>query len=259
MRAFQVSLLMASPAHLQNLMKAGAANSSYPSLRRLIMGGSRVQASMVQAAQCVFTTQVWVGYGSTEVGPMAGGLPAVLRGQDGAVGRIAPWARVDILDNDEQPVAPGREGVVRIKSSVMGRYLNTDGDSAIRGEYFYPGDVGIIRGDGVLVITGRTDDIINAGGAKIAPELLEEVLLKHPAVRDAAVFAAPGAHGADRVHAVVVRGAGDVGEAELLAYCRERISQGAPVSIEWIDAIPRNDNGKVVRHALRSRFLNTLS
>ena len=109
--------------------------------------------------------------------------------------------------------------------------------------------------DGVLVISGRTDEIINRGGDKAAPELIEEVIRKLPEIADAAVFAVPGT---DQIWAAVVC-TGKLQQKEVLEACRKKLAGVAPSRLIELERIPRNDMGKIIREDLRKAVAQKMS
>ena len=97
----------------------------------------------------------------------------------GAVGFVAPWAEVQAVDEAGRVLPAGSDGVLRIRADCQGRpFLEKggSGDDNFRDGWFYPGDVGRVGADGMLSVLGRVSDIINAGGTKMAPELIEDAV-----------------------------------------------------------------------------------
>ena len=132
-------------------------------------------------------------YGSTELGPVAFGPASAMRGIEGATGFVMPGEVIEIVDQRGAVLPAGQEGIVRIKSDHIDRYfVPTPEDAEIfKDGWFYPGDLGHLTADGLLVITGRVTEVLNRGGDKLAPELIEEVLRMVPEISDAAAFAVP--------------------------------------------------------------------
>jgi acyl-CoA synthetase (AMP-forming)/AMP-acid ligase II len=160
------------------------------------------------------------------------------------------------VDEEGRPVAPGETGIFRVKTSEQAYYVVDHPDNALlfRDGWFYPGDVGTIRADGLITVTGRSAELINRGGSIVAPDLVEQVLLMHPAVKEAAAFGIPTNTGIDEICAVVVV-PDRFNEAELLHFCRERLADKAPGTIRRIDAIPRTDSGKPRRRHIREQLM----
>lgn len=120
---------------------------------------------------------------------------------------------------------------------------------------FLSGDVGRILPDGILVVTGRTDEIINRGGDKAAPELIEEVIRQLPDINDVAVFAIPGT---SQIWAAVVCKPGWQ-ENVVLEACRKKLAGMAPDRLIAVDRIPRNDMGKIIREELKQAIMQKIS
>jgi acyl-CoA synthetase (AMP-forming)/AMP-acid ligase II len=120
------------------------------------------------------------------------------------------------------------------------------------------GDIGRMDADGYLYLVDRASFTINSGGVNIYPREIEDVLAMHPGVREAAVFAAPNRDFGEEVKAVVERSPlyhPPVGADELIAFCRARMSHfKAPRSVDFIDALPRSDAGKVLKGELKRGY-----
>jgi long-chain acyl-CoA synthetase len=116
--------------------------------------------------------------------------------------------------------------------------------------WLHTGDAGSIDGDGLLHVHGRIKELIVSGGENVAPAEVEQVLLGHPAVADAAVVGLPDPEWGEAVSAFVVLD-GEVTRKELVGWCRERLAgYKVPKSIEPVDALPRNAAGKLLRDEL---------
>jgi acyl-CoA synthetase (AMP-forming)/AMP-acid ligase II len=115
--------------------------------------------------------------------------------------------------------------------------------------------VGRLLPDGILVITGRLDEIINRGGDKAAPELIEEVIRRLPEIADAAVFAVPGT---TQIWAALVC-KGKLNETAVLEACRKKLAGMAPNRLIEVDRIPRNDMGKIIRDDMKKIIMRKLS
>ena len=126
---------------------------------------------------------------------------------------------------------------------------------SFRDDWFRTGDLGAVDPDGYVRIVGRAKELIISGGYNVYPREVEEVLLAHPAVVDAAVVGAPDAEWGERVCAFVVAGERRHRRATLDAWCAERLAPyKRPRRWERIDEVPRNALGKVVRHELADRL-----
>lgn len=248
---YNVDCLVGAPQHLRELIEAQRmAPTPLPSLRTVFTGGSLHSPSLLRDAAAHLCPGIVVQYGSTEAGATAFAAAGALS-EPGAVGFVAPWAEVQAVDEAGAVLPPGQEGVLRIRADCQGRPFpgaNAPGDGSFREGWFYPGDVGRLRADGMLVVSGRVSDVINAGGTKMAPELIEDSVRRHPAVADVAAVGTIGTSGVEEVWLAIVPRGGAAPDA-ILAWCREA---DLPVDrVVTIAAIPRNALGKVERARLR--------
>jgi long-chain acyl-CoA synthetase len=181
----------------------------------------------------------------------------------GTVGRPFPVDQVVIGDEDANPLPAGEVGMVWLKASTVGRFeYHGDADKtdrSYRGEYFTVGDLGRFDDDGFLYLTDRDADVIISGGVNIYPAEVDATLLEHPAVADVATIGVPSDEWGEDVKAVVELhdpdAAGPPLEADLIAFCRDRLSHyKCPRSIDFVAALPRSDTGKVYRRRLRDRY-----
>jgi acyl-CoA synthetase (AMP-forming)/AMP-acid ligase II len=196
-------------------------------------------------------------YGMTEAAhQMASNpLPPATR-KPGTVGP-GTGVRIGILgpDGTELPVGQPGEVVIAGRNVIDGYEDNpaANADSFTAG-WFRTGDQGVIDDDGYLRLTGRIKELINRGGEKIAPQEIDNVLLSHPAVAEAVAFGVPHAVWGEEVEAAVVLRQ-PVAEAELLAWCRDRLASfKCPGRLHVVEAIPRSAMGKIQRLNMAARF-----
>lgn len=192
-------------------------------------------------------------YGSTETGTISVNLAPDVEGSLASVGRPLPDVRFDVVDEHGRPVPAGIEGEVRIASPAA--VTSYDGNaeataSAFRDGWYWSGDLGRLAPDGSLALTGRTKLLINRGGFKVNPLEVEEAIASHPKVREVAVVGAPSGHGDDVVRAVIVASE-PCAVDEIVAHCATRIADyKIPSRIEFRDALPKSDTGKLLRQKL---------
>jgi long-chain acyl-CoA synthetase len=208
-------------------------------------------------------------YGQTElggevVGWTAADMRAFGESKLGAVGR--PYSHVDlrIRRDDGSEAAVGEPGEIFVRSPFrMGGYArgaepgaepggDQPGERFVDG-YLRTGDLGRVDADGFLWIEGRMSDMINRGGLKVFPDEVEEVLRRHPAVRDAGVAPLPDPRLGEVPHAWIVSDQ-PIGEAELAAWCRESLAPyKVPAGFTRTEVLPRSDIGKLLRRELSAR------
>jgi long-chain acyl-CoA synthetase len=204
---------------------------------------------------------VWEYYAATEgSGCYVDSLTWLAR--PGTVGKPAD-GQVMVGDADGQALPAGETGLVYLKAPAVGRFeyfRDTDKTaSTYRGEYFTLGDLGYLDDDGYLFLTDRSANLIISGGVNIYPAEVDAVLLEHPAVGDAATIGLPDDEWGERVVAVVELQPGRVPSPEvaeeLVEHCRANLAHfKCPQAVEFIDELPRQDNGKVYKRLLRDRF-----
>ena len=151
---------------------------------------------------------------------------------------------------------PGAEGEIAVRGDnvMAGYWRNPEATAeALRGGWFHTGDVATVDEDGYYTIVDRKKDMINAGGFKIWPREVEEVLFKHPAVREAAVVPYPDPYAGERPVAYIALKEGQTATAdELIEYCRHNLASfKAPTRIVFRDDLPKLPTGKVLRRVLK--------
>ena len=179
----------------------------------------------------------------------------------GSVGQPA-GPEIAILDSEGRRLPPGRRGEIALRGPTITRGYDNDAAetaSAFRDGWFRTGDLGYLDADGYLFIVGRIKEIIHQGGQKVAPAEVEEALLSHPDVIEAAVFSVPhGRLGADVAAAVVLRPNAKVSAERLRDFARERlVSFKVPGLIRMVPEIPKGAGGKIKRSELAAAFSNT--
>jgi long-chain acyl-CoA synthetase len=180
----------------------------------------------------------------------------------GTVGKPVPDDQVVVGDDEGKPMPPGEIGLVWFKASeVPFEYFKDRAktESSYRESHFTLGDMGYVDADGFLFLTDRSANLIISGGVNIYPAEVDAVLLEHPAVADAAVIGVPSPEWGEDVLAVIEPRAGvepaDELAGELVAFCRERLAHyKCPRRVEFVDRLPRQDNGKIYKRVLRDRY-----
>ena len=175
-----------------------------------------------------------------------------------SIGKPLDDVEVMIVSEDGEPVSEGEVGeIVARGPRMMTGYWGQDeatGDT-IRSGWLYTGDLAWQDGDGYIYLAGRARDFIKRGGEMISPEEVEQTLAEHPGVSESAVIGVPDLEWGEEVRAVVVRNDDSVDEAELIEFCRQRLAGfKRPRSVVFIDTLPRNVMGKVMKRDLREQF-----
>ena len=252
------SLACSTGALVEILAMRGEAATPLPSLAMIEIGGSVLPEKLrIQAEERLCANAVSV-FGAGEVGAVFSAPFRCIAQVPGAVGFVHAGVRAEVVDGSNTPLPAGEEGILRIRSagSVAG-YLGEPEITAqvFRDGWFYPGDIGVVQLDGLVILRGRASEVINAGGVKVSPIAIENVLHLWPDVIEAAVFGAPDADGIMRIRAaVVVKQGTDI--TALKAFCKSRLGSRAPVSIIALDELPRNASGKLVRDVLATHVIS---
>ncbi|MFI5953236.1 class I adenylate-forming enzyme family protein [Cryptosporangium sp. NPDC051539] len=236
-----------------------------PSLTHLSYGGGPMPTPVVERAMRLLPHVNLVNaYGLTETSSTIAILTpddhrtaatsddTTVRARLGSVGRATPAVELEVRDPLGYPVATGEVGEVWVRGEqVAGEYLGSDASDG----WFSTRDSGYLDADGYLFLAGRLDDVIVRGGENISPGEIEEVLLQHPDVAEAAVVGTPDERWGERVVAYVVPTAGVTGsEADLQHHVRTRLrSTCTPEEIHFLDELPYNETGKLLRRVLRAR------
>ncbi|MER6010004.1 class I adenylate-forming enzyme family protein [Streptomyces bluensis] len=237
-----------------------------PTLRLLAGGGAPKPPELYHCVVREMGVQLTHGYGMTEVPMITMGSPDDSSENLATTeGRPPEGMEIRIVDGSGRPVAYGVDGEVRLRGeAVCQGYLDPaqtaqafDADG-----FLVTGDLGRLTEDGHLVLTGRLKDVIIRKGENISAKEIEDLLHRHPAVRDVAVVGLPDPERGERVCAVVERVPGDGGLSELslddvTSYLRsEGLSvHKLPEQLEMVDALPRNDTlRKVLKYKLRERY-----
>ena len=199
-------------------------------------------------------------FGQTEMSPVVCGLrPSDAEGHEASVGKPIPFVEVRIVDDkdNEVPVGAVGEGLYR-GPTVMREYHKDPGATAqaLRGGWFHSTDLFRQDKDGFLYVVDRKKDMIISGGENIYPAEVEEVLYRHSKVLECAVIGVHDEQWGESVKAIVVCKKGEnVTEAEVIEHCRQHLaSYKKPKSVDFVDALPRNAAGKVLKGALREKY-----
>jgi acyl-CoA synthetase (AMP-forming)/AMP-acid ligase II len=254
----KVTTSSGTPYHLSGIVEAAdASGHDLSSLRNYIVGAAPVPPALVE--RCLAQgLAVYHCYGSSEHPTVTSGTAAdPLDKQLGTEGRVIAGSELRFVDDDGNDVAEGAEGEICTRGAELFiGYLDASLNEAafLPGGWYRTGDIGRLDADGYLLITDRKKDIIIRGGENISSKEVENVLLGHPAVADAAVVAAPDERMGEVVRACVVLRPGTTLTLEDVRthFAAAGIArQKTPERLTVVDALPRNASGKVLKHVLR--------
>jgi acyl-coenzyme A synthetase/AMP-(fatty) acid ligase len=249
----RVNSMVIAPISLQKIVAARPDGAGrLPSLKVIEVGGSVLPTRLYELTRQRLGDDIVSYYGAMETGGVASAPISALPGDGRAVGYVHAGVEVQAVDAEHRPLPPGAEGTLRIRSdNVIPGYLDDSGATAqaFRDGWFYSGDVGAVSPDGIMTVTGRGSEFINAGGNKVSPHVIEEVLLSLPHVTDAAAFGVPDGMGVEQIWAAIVASE-RIETTTLKALCHARLAEKSPKFILQMKGLPRNANGKVMREQL---------
>ncbi len=230
-------------------------------LKRILSGGDPLLPSATRALQERYPwIEVVQVYGLTEGTPIA----ACSTGEETlnhpeSVGRPMPFTEISLRDERGAVVAPGAEGEIWIRSPVVcDSYWQRPEATAetFTDGWCHTGDLGRLTGQGLLCIAGRRKDMIRTGGENVYPVEVEDILMRHPGIREAAAVAVPDARYIESVCAVVVPVAGSgLSEQGVVDHCRQYLAgYKCPRHIVFRDSLPRTPSGKLMKYRLRDAY-----
>ena len=220
------------------------------SLRIVPVSGSALSGELARRFMDEFGDVVYNLYGSTEVAWVAIAGPKDLRDAPGTAGRPPRGTELEILGDDDRPVRAGETGRIFVRNSELFEGYTGGGSKDMVDGMMATGDVGRLDEQGRLFVEGRDDDMIVSGGENVFPQEVEETLAKHPKVAEAAVIGVDDEKWGQALKAYVVK-KGSVSESALKKHVKENLAgYKVPQQIEFIDELPRNPAGKVLKREL---------
>jgi len=268
-----VTTAMIVPTMLARVLEVlGGRPAGTPSLRLISYGGARMPLPVLERALRAFEPAGFCNaYGLTEtsstialLGPdehreaLAADDEAVRR-RLGSVGRPVPGIEVEVRADDGSVAPPGTSGQLWVRGAQVSGEYRGQGSVLDAGGWLDTRDRAWLDGEGYLYIEGRSDDTIIRGGENIAPAEIEDVLLRHPAVKDAAVLGQPDEEWGEKIVAVVVREpSAAIDTGTLRAFVRGRLrGSRTPDEIVWRAELPHTATGKLSRRELREQLTVT--
>ena len=258
------------PTHLVAMLNLPDHNKyDISSMKFLWYGASPMPLGVLKKGMKVFGPIFAQGYGQSESGPAISHLskedhnvldrPKKEQKKLMSAGRPDIGVQVRIVDDKGNDVKPGELGEITVRSKqVMVEYWHKPDDTranVIKG-WLHTGDIGYYDEEGYIYIVDRKKDMIITGGENVYPREVEEILYRHPTVLEAAVIGIPDPYWIEKVHAVVTtkKGASATAE-ELIALCKKNLAgYKAPKSVEFVDSLPKNPSGKILKRELREKY-----
>ena len=261
----RIEVILLVPAMILFLIQAPQIRETdLSSLKLIVYGAAPIPAELLKQAMAIFGCGFQQVYGLTETTGAVTLLPSMDHDPSDAkrllsCGYAQKEVELRIVDENGNEMPVGEVGEIAIRSpQVMGGYwkLPEATARAFKSGWFLSGDVGYLDEKGYLYIYDRVKDMIVSGGENIYPAEVESALFGHPAVADVAVIGVPDERWGEAVKAVVVKKANaHVTPGELIEWTRSKIAgYKLPKSIDFIDALPRNPTGKILKRELRKAY-----
>jgi acyl-CoA synthetase (AMP-forming)/AMP-acid ligase II len=262
----RISKIFMVPAAMQIVVRHPRAREvDYSRLSYILYGASPIPLALLREAMEVFGCGFVQMYGMTETSGTIVALAPEDHDPEGSprmrsAGKPLPGVEIAILDEAGAPVPVGEVGEIATRSAAnMAGYWNLPDATAktlTPDGWLRTGDAGYLDADGYVYIHDRVKDMIITGGENVYPAEVENAIFDHPAVADVAVIGVPDPKWGEAVKACVVRRPGaDCSEADILTHARARIAgYKTPKSVDFIEALPRNPSGKILRRELRAPY-----
>ena len=262
---YRVTKMFVVPAVILFLLQcAGTPEADLSSLQLIFYGASPIPVELLRNALDVFKCGFAQVYGLTETS----GAITYLGPEEHSdlnserllsCGRPLDGVEIRVVDTEGQPLPPRQVGEIICRTAqIMKGYWNLPEETAnvLKGGWLHTGDAGYLDEEGFLYIYDRVKDMIVSGGENIYPAEVESALYGHPAIADVAVIGVPDERWGEAVKAIVVlKPAQSTNATAIVAYARERIAgYKLPKSIDFVDDLPRNPSGKILKRELRERY-----
>ena len=261
----KVSRVLFVPAVILFLMHhPNISSTDLSSVRQIAYGASPIPEDLLKSAMAAFQCDFIQLYGLTETSGYTTHMSADVHRQGGdklrSCGKANSNVEVQIQDEQGRALPVGEIGeIVTRAGSVMKGYWNLPEQTAstFRNGWFRTGDAGYLDEEGFVFIHDRIKDMIVSGGENIYPAEIESALFAHPDIADVAVFGIPDDKWGETVHACLVKaeGSDEIALEDLQTFARERLAgYKIPRSMEYVDTLPRNPSGKILRRLLREKY-----
>ncbi|MBO9129444.1 long-chain-fatty-acid--CoA ligase [Bacillus sp. 165] len=233
----------------------GATAEDVSSIRACFSGGASIPVELLHRFEEKYNVHILEGFGLSETAPVTAFNP--LRGirKPGSVGVDIPEVKNKVVDLNGREVPRGEIGELIVQGpNVMMGYLGMPEAtaSALKNGWFYTGDLARMDEEGYIYIVDRKKDMILVGGYNVYPREVEEVLYQHPAIVEVAVIGVPDKEYGEIVKAFVVSNDACITKDDLLHFCQDKLTKyKLPKQVEFLNELPKNSTGKILRRALR--------
>lgn len=232
-------------------------------IRSIGSGGETLGQELLDWGRETFGITINEFYGQTECNLVVGNCSSILPVRPGSMGRAVPGHTVSIIDDEGVELAPGATGHIAVKKPDPVMFLGYwNNEKATKekfiGDWLITGDLGRKDEDGYLWYVGRNDDVITTAGYRVGPAEIEDCLLKHPAVRMAAVIGVPDPVRTESIKAFIVLNEGTAATEDLIKDIQKLVktrlaAHEYPRMVEFVEELPMTTTGKIMRRVLRDR------
>jgi len=262
---YGVSKIFLAPVAIRFILQLPQSRQTdYSSIKHIVYGASAIPLDLLKQAMAVFQCGFVQLYGLTETTAQTTYLPpedheSLHQERLKSAGKALPYIEVRIENKEGDILPPGEVGEICIKTpSIMSGYWKMPGetDKAIRQGWMHTGDAGHMDEDGYVYISDRINDMIVSGGENIYPIEVENAIFSHPAVADVAVIGIPDDLWGEAVKAIVILNDGAPATTDdIIAFAKQQIaSYKAPKTVDFVEQLPRNAAGKVLKKDLRAPY-----
>lgn len=233
--------------------------SDLQSLRLCVSGGASMPVALLHDFEKIFNVIISEGYGLSEASPVTCFNPLDRPRKPGSIGTSIINVENKVVNELGEELPPGEVGELIVRGpNVMKGYYKMQEETAhtLRDGWLYTGDLAKMDEEGYFYIVDRKKDLIIVGGYNVYPREVEEVLYNHPDVVEAAVVGVPDTEFGEVVKSFVVKKNPDLTEEQLIDYCKEHLAKyKIPSSIQFLDELPKNTTGKILRRALKEQLV----
>jgi long-chain acyl-CoA synthetase len=259
-RDYEATIFAGVPTMYNFLLQfagAGGNAEDFKHLRLCASGGASMPVALLYNFEKTFNVRVSEGYGLSEASPVTCFNPLDRERKPGSVGMSIVNVENKIVNELGEELPPGQVGelIVRGPNVMKGYYkMPEETAAAIKDGWLYTGDLARMDEEGYFYIVDRKKDMVIVGGYNVYPREVEEVLYDHPEIVEAAVLGVPDPYFGEAVAAYVVTKNPALGEEELREFCAAHLAKyKVPKTIEFLEELPKNTTGKILRRALRTQ------
>ena len=260
-KKYQVSILFTTVFHIESILKTfpNIKKESFSFLRVLSIGASNISDDLRKRIKEKLTSNLYVTYGTNEIGGITCADKKSVFDISQTVGKALNNILIQIVDKTGKELEIGEVGYIKVKSlGMIDGYLNDDEATkrAFKDGWYYPLDLGKFTKEKELIYCGRADDMMIMNGINIYPAQIENQILYHKAVKDVCVVSFKHKiHQDIPICAIVLKENKKVSKDELIRYCIENLGFLTPKDIIFLDKIPKNEQGKIVKSKLKEKIV----